>query len=115
MDGRGGREKKSLGRVLSGRDFLRLGGAGLAGTALLGTAGCGGTAASSGGKTLTIGNIGWDENVAVSTLTKVLLEEDLGYEEVKLQTLDVGVLFQGSLGANSTCSRTSGRRSTTTT
>ncbi|PLS87744.1 MAG: glycine/betaine ABC transporter substrate-binding protein [Actinobacteria bacterium] len=95
VHGRGaGGEKKSSGRALSRRDFLRLGGAGLAGAALLGTAGCGGTASSSGGKTLTVGNIGWDENVAVSNLTKVLLEEDLGYEEVKLQTLDVGVLFQ---------------------
>lgn len=90
-----GGEKKSLMRALSRRDFLRLGGAGLAGAALLGTAGCGGgTASSSGGKTLVVGNIGWDENVAVSNLTKVLLEEDLGYESVELQTLDVGVLYQ---------------------
>ena len=97
MDGGGviGGDKKSLVRALSRRDFLRLGGAGLAGAALLGTAGCGGgTASSSGGKTLVVGNIGWDENVAVSNLTKVLLEEDLGYESVELQTLDVGVLYQ---------------------
>ena len=41
--GRGG-GKRSSGwkRRLSRRDFLRLGGAGLAGAALLGTAGCGG-------------------------------------------------------------------------
>ena len=95
MDGRGaGGEKKSLVRALSRRDFLRLGGAGLAGAALLGTAGCGGTASSSGGKTLTVGNIGWDENVAVSNLTKVLLEEDLGHKNVELKTLDVSVLYQ---------------------
>ncbi len=70
-------------------------GVGLAGVALLGTAGCGGGgASSSGSKTLTVGNIGWDENVAVSNLTKVLLEEDLGYKNVELKTLDVGVLYQ---------------------
>lgn len=57
-------------------------------------AGCGG-GASSEGKTLTIGNIGWDENIAVSNLTKVLLEEELGYESVELQMADVGVLFEG--------------------
>ena len=95
VDGRGaGGEQKSLGRALCRRDFLKLGGAALAGVALLGTTGCGGSAASSGSKTLTVGNIGWDENVAVSNLTKVLLEEDLGYESVELQTLDVGVLYQ---------------------
>jgi glycine betaine/proline transport system substrate-binding protein len=41
--------------------------------------GCSGLGAVSGGKQLTLGYIGWDENVAVSTLTKVLLEEKLGY------------------------------------
>jgi glycine betaine/proline transport system substrate-binding protein len=46
-------------------------------------------------KTLTLGNIGWDENIAVSNLTKVILEEDLGYGQVELNTLDVGLLFQG--------------------
>ncbi len=58
--------------------------------------GCGGGGSSSSeNKTLTIGNIGWDENVAVSNLTKVLLEEELGYERVELRTADVDVLFQG--------------------
>jgi glycine betaine/proline transport system substrate-binding protein len=52
--------------------------------------GCGGLGAVSGGKELTLGYIGWDENVAVSTLTKVLLEEELGYEKVELQLADVG-------------------------
>lgn len=45
-------------------------------------------------KTLTLGNIGWDENIAVANLSKVLLEEELGYA-VELQLADVGVLFQG--------------------
>jgi glycine betaine/proline transport system substrate-binding protein len=44
--------------------------------------GCGGVLGAAGGKELTLGYIGWDENVAVSNLTKVLLEEDLGYEKV---------------------------------
>lgn len=65
---------------------------GLLSVALL--AGCGG-AGSSGSKDLTLGYIEWDENVAVSNLTKVVLEEDLGYESVELKLLDVGPAFQG--------------------
>src|SRR5919112_3345144 len=46
--------------------------------ALLVVAGCGGGgASSSSGGTLTLGNIGWQENIAVANLTKVVLEEDL--------------------------------------
>ena len=56
-------------------------------------AGCSGLGAVSGGKQLTLGYIGWDENVAVSTLTKVLLEEKLGYE-VELHRSDEAVLKQ---------------------
>lgn len=44
---------------------------------------------------LTIGDIGWDESIAVSNLTKALLEDELGYDRVELQTLDVGHLFEG--------------------
>jgi glycine betaine/proline transport system substrate-binding protein len=54
-------------------------------------AGCG---VASGGRELTLGYIGWDENVAVSNLTKVLLEEELGYERVELQLTDVAVVKQ---------------------
>jgi len=46
-------------------------------------------------KELKLGNIGWDENEAVSNLTKVLLEDELGYEKVELRTLDVGPLYEG--------------------
>ncbi len=56
-------------------------------------AGCSGLGAVSGGKQLTLGYIGWDENVAVSTLTKVLLEEQFGYE-VELHRSDEAVLKQ---------------------
>jgi len=37
-------------------------------------------------KALVLANIGWDENVAVSNLTKVLLEDDLGYTRVDIDT-----------------------------
>jgi glycine betaine/proline transport system substrate-binding protein len=60
-------------------------------------ASCGGLGAVSGGKDLTLGYIGWDENVAVSTLTKVLLEEEFGYE-VELQRSNVAVLNQAFRG-----------------
>jgi glycine betaine/proline transport system substrate-binding protein len=56
-------------------------------------AGCSGLGAVSGGKELTLGYIEWDENVAVSTLTEVLLEEELGYE-VELQRSNVAVVKQ---------------------
>jgi len=55
-------------------------------------AGCG---SSSQNKELKLGDIGWDENVAVANLTKVLLEDELGYENVELRTLDVGPLYEG--------------------
>src|ERR671912_996447 len=45
--------------------------------------GCGGLGQ---GKVLILANIGWDENVAVSNLTKALLEDELGYERVDIST-----------------------------
>jgi glycine betaine/proline transport system substrate-binding protein len=70
--------------------------------AILVLAGCGGGGApsSSSGGTLTLGDIGWTESVAVSNLTKVVLEEDLDYQEVELKTLDVGLLFEGVAGGD---------------
>jgi glycine betaine/proline transport system substrate-binding protein len=56
--------------------------------------GCSGNS-SPENRTLTLGDIGWDESVAVANLSKVLLEERIGYEEVELQTLDVALLFEG--------------------
>jgi glycine betaine/proline transport system substrate-binding protein len=56
-------------------------------------AGCGLVAGAPGSKQLKLGYIPWDENVAVSTLTMVLLEEELGYE-VELQVTDEAVLKQ---------------------
>jgi glycine betaine/proline transport system substrate-binding protein len=82
-------------KVGSGGKFMR-------GTLLLGfllvvgvlATGCGG-GSSPRDRTLTLGDIGWDESVAVANLTKVLLEEEVGYKAVELQTLDVALLFQG--------------------
>jgi glycine betaine/proline transport system substrate-binding protein len=45
--------------------------------------GCGGLGQNNG---LLLANIGWDENVAVSNLTKALLEDELGYERVDINT-----------------------------
>jgi glycine betaine/proline transport system substrate-binding protein len=47
--------------------------------------GCAGLGQNSG---LLLANIGWDENVAVSNLTKVLLEDELGYQSVEIRTQD---------------------------
>jgi glycine betaine/proline transport system substrate-binding protein len=68
-----------------------------ASVAVLVLAGCGGGASSSsGGKTLTLGSIGWTENVAVSTLTQVVMQDELGYDQVQIKgPLELGPLFQG--------------------
>ncbi len=50
---------------------------------------CGG-----GGETLSVGDIGWTENTAVSNLTKVLLEEELGYEEVTIRIVPLSRVFE---------------------
>ena len=55
--------------------------------------GCGG--AGNSGKTLTVADIGWTENTAIAHLTKVLLEERLGYEEVTVKTSDLDSVYDG--------------------
>ncbi|MCA1719176.1 MAG: glycine betaine ABC transporter substrate-binding protein [Actinobacteria bacterium] len=60
-------------------------------------AGCG----FGGGGELTLGYLGWDENVANSNLTKVLLEDDLGYQNVELKLADdVGPVYQDLIDGN---------------
>jgi glycine betaine/proline transport system substrate-binding protein len=54
-------------------------------------AGCGGPGE---GEELRLGSVGWDENVAVSHLTKALLEDDLGYGSVEIATADLGSTFR---------------------
>lgn len=57
------------------------------------TTGCGGSAQN---KELVLGDAGWDENVAVSNLTKALMEDELGYDSVQLKApAGVSALFQG--------------------
>jgi glycine betaine/proline transport system substrate-binding protein len=46
------------------------------------------------GKTIKIGNIGWDEDVALNSVVKILLHQKYGYN-VQLQLADVGPLYQG--------------------
>jgi glycine betaine/proline transport system substrate-binding protein len=47
-----------------------------------------------GGGGLTLGYLDWNENVANATLTKVLLEDDLGYDRVELKLADgVGSVY----------------------
>ncbi|MCA1730578.1 MAG: glycine betaine ABC transporter substrate-binding protein, partial [Actinobacteria bacterium] len=38
---------------------------------------------------------GWDEAAVVSNLSKLVMEQDLGYQEVKLQELELGPVIQG--------------------
>src|SRR5215211_4550078 len=47
--------------------------------------GCGSLGQNKG---LLLANIGWDENVAVSNLTKVLLEDELDYQSVEIRTAE---------------------------
>ncbi len=54
------------------------------------TSGCGGGAS---GRTIDIADIGWTENTAIAQLTKVLLEEQLGYEEVVVHTSDLDSVY----------------------
>jgi glycine betaine/proline transport system substrate-binding protein len=56
------------------------------------TLGCGGR--DNGGKTLDIADIGWTENTAIAQLTKVLLEEQLGYGEVTVRTTDLDSVYE---------------------
>ena len=51
--------------------------------------------ASSAGERLTIGYVQWDESVAVSNLTKVLLLEELGYEQVELRRGEPEAIIRG--------------------
>jgi glycine betaine/proline transport system substrate-binding protein len=55
--------------------------------------GCGGLGQNRG---LVLANIGWDENVAVSNLTKVILEDELGHGRVAIDTSDnLGATYRG--------------------
>jgi glycine betaine/proline transport system substrate-binding protein len=58
-------------------------------------AGCGG-GGSPENKQISLGvATGWDEAAVVSNLSKLVMEQDLGYQEVKLQELELGPVIQG--------------------
>jgi len=61
----------------------------------------GGGGGGGGGGELSLGVAGgWTENEAVSNLSMVILEEDLGYDEVSVETADLGLVFQGVAGGD---------------
>ena len=63
--------------------------------------GGGGGSGSSENKTLTLGVAGgWTENEAIAAITKVVLEEDLGYQTVETKVLDLGLVFEGVAGGD---------------
>jgi glycine betaine/proline transport system substrate-binding protein len=58
---------------------------------VLALTGCGGPGQEEA--ELRLGNVGWDENVAVANLTKAILEDELGYESVEIHTADLDSTF----------------------
>ena len=80
---------------LTRRDMLKMSGGALAGVSLL-AVGCGsGGGSGSASKSLTLGSIGWTENIAVSNLAKVALGDEMGYDVTLKGPLDLGPMFQG--------------------
>lgn len=64
-------------------------------------AGCGGGGGSAENRELDLGvATGWDENAVIANITKQLLEEDLGYQEVRLTELELGPVFEGVGGGD---------------
>src|ERR687897_394694 len=57
-------------------------------------AGCGGSSPENQELNLGVAT-GWDENQVIANLTKILLEEELGYGEVRLTELELGPVFEG--------------------
>jgi glycine betaine/proline transport system substrate-binding protein len=75
--------------------MLKMSGGALAGVSLL-AVGCGsGGGSGSASKSLTLGSIGWTENIAVSNLAKVALGDEMGYDVTLKGPLDLGPMFQG--------------------
>jgi glycine betaine/proline transport system substrate-binding protein len=48
---------------------------------------------SNSAKTLDVADIGWTENTAVAALTEVLLEDQLGYQQVSVHTKDLDSVY----------------------
>ena len=53
-----------------------------------------------GGETLDLADIGWTENTAIAHLTKVLLEEEVGYEQVTIKTSDLDSVYSSVAKGN---------------
>jgi len=80
----------------SSRKLLALVLALVAGVLAVGCGGGGGGGGSSENQRLNLGvATGWDENQVVANITKQIMEEDLGYQEVKLTELELGPVFEG--------------------
>jgi glycine betaine/proline transport system substrate-binding protein len=61
---------------------------------VLAPTGCG--ALGQGSRVLTLASMGWDENMALSNLTKVILQDDLGYGRVDIHTQEtLGSTYRG--------------------
>ncbi len=56
--------------------------------------GCGGGSPESRDLNLGVAT-GWDEAAVIGNLSKIVMEEDLGYGEVRLQELELGPVIQG--------------------
>lgn len=88
-------------KALTRRQLLGRTSAALVGAYLVGGTGYGIASGASGQNAISLGSIGWTENIAVSNLTKVLMEDDLGYDEVPIMgPLDLGPLFAGVAGGD---------------
>ena len=57
-------------------------------------AGCGGSSPENRELTLSVAT-GWDESAVIANLSQIILEEDLGYQDVALQELELGPVIQG--------------------
>ncbi|MGH3097343.1 MAG: glycine betaine ABC transporter substrate-binding protein [Streptosporangiales bacterium] len=88
-------------KTLTRRQLLGRTSAAMVGAYLVGGTGYGIASGASGAGALSLGSIGWTENIAVSNLTKAMLEDDLGYDEVPIMgPLDLGPLFAGVAGGD---------------
>ena len=80
----------------SSRKLLALVLALVVGVLAAGCGGGGGGGSSSENQRLNLGvATGWDENQVIANITKQVMEEDLGYQEVKLTELELGPVFEG--------------------
>jgi glycine betaine/proline transport system substrate-binding protein len=66
------------------------------GAVVSGCGGGGGGGGSAESRSLNLGvATGWDEAAVIANLSKIVMEEDLGYGEVRLQELELGPVIQG--------------------